>query len=327
MEIHEFGPDDASDIAAYVELTNAVRAADTPWQHPVTALQSAALFRYGWDCEPPVGFLAMEGGEPVGVAEYETTEWDNRHLAWLWIAVPPALRRRGYGSAILETMLARARAEGRTSVGGSGWDSDRSRAFAAHHGFEEKSRDVIRRQTLAEVDWSQVEKLHEEAAAHATAYELVRRVGATPDEELSDLATLTATINDAPTDDLDIEDEVFPPERVRDYEAAQTATGVLHRVVARHRETGELAGHTLVVVERERPWIGHQHDTAVARTHRGHRLGLLVKTEMMRWLHDEQPELATLDTGNAESNEHMIAVNEQLGYRAMGRVLEFQRSL
>jgi len=327
VELKRFGPDDAPAIAAYVDLTNAVRAADTPWQHPVTALESAALFRHGWDGEPPVGFLALDGGTPVGVAEYITSEYDNRQLAWLWIAVPPALRRRGHGSAILAAMLERARAEGRTSVGTDGWDSDRARAFAARHGFDEKSRSITRRQSLADVDWEQVAKLREEALALATAYELVRRVGATPDDELPALAALTESINDAPTDDLDIEDAVFPADRVRGYETAQLATGDLYRVLARHRETGELAGHTVVVIDHERPSLGDQQDTAVAREHRGHRLGLLLKAEMMQWLRHEQPQLATIDTGNAESNDHMIAVNEQLGYRVMGRLLEFQRPL
>jgi hypothetical protein len=34
-----------------------------------------------------------------------------------------------------------------------------------------------------------------------------------------------------------------------------------------------------------------------------------------------------LDTFNAETNAHMIAVNEALGYRVLGRVLAWQRRL
>ena len=48
---------------------------------------------------------------------------------------------------------------------------------------------------------------------------------------------------------------------------------------------------------------------------------------MNLWLRDEQPQLVTIDTWNAESNEHMIGVNELLGYRAMGREIEYQRSM
>ena len=139
---------------------------------------------------------------------------------------------------------------------------------------------------------------------------------------------MTAAINDAPTDGLEIEDEVFSAERVRNYETAQLGQGQrLHRVVARHRETGELAGHTVVAVSGERPENAEQHDTAVVQAHRGHRLGLLLKADMLDWLAVTQPQVTSIETWNAESNDQMIGVNEVLGYRVMGRALQFQRSL
>jgi hypothetical protein len=101
----------------------------------------------------------------------------------------------------------------------------------------------------------------------------------------------------------------------------------LHRVLARHRATGALAGHTVVLVDEERPALGVQHDTAVAAAHRGHRLGVLLKTEMQRWLRGSEPQLAQITTFNAESNDHMIGVNELLGYRVLGRELELQKRL
>ena len=328
MEIREFTVDDLDDVRRFVDLTNAVSEADSPWNHPMTVDECRGSLRHGWDGEPMTPFLALEDGQPVGLAEYYTSEWDNKHLAWLWLAVSPDARRRGHGSTILEAMLDRARGEGRTSVGIDGWESDRTRTFAARHGFAQQSQAVNRRQFLADVDWARAAATRDAAADRAPAYELVRRVGASPEGELEAVAALTAAINDAPTDDLEIEDEVFPAARIRDYETAQLARGYrLHRVVARHRETGELAGHTVVAVDGERPHLAHQHDTAVVRGHRGHGLGLLLKTDMLLWLRETQPEVESIDTWNTESNDHMIAVNEELGYRVMGRALEFQRSL
>ncbi|MBD8869353.1 GNAT family N-acetyltransferase [Nocardioides sp. MJB4] len=295
---------------------------------PMTPTEAAGWLRHGWDGEPPLGFLGYADGTPVGYAEYSTSTWDNLHLAWLWIGVHPDRRRRGHGTELLCAMEERARSEGRTSIGVDGWDTAPCEPFAAAHGLVRRSAEVVRRQVMAEVDWARVESLHAEAAAAAADYELVRRTGATPDEDLAALAEITAAINDAPTDDLDIEDEVFPPARVRDYETAMIGQGrVLHRVLARHRGTGAPAGHTVVVVEGERPHLGEQHDTAVARDHRGHRLGLLLKTEMLLWLREVEPRLEQFDTWNAESNAHMVAVNELLGYRVVGRMLDFQRDV
>ena len=77
----------------------------------------------------------------------------------------------------------------------------------------------------------------------------------------------------------------------------------------------------------ERPQLADQHDTTVAPAHRGHRLGLVLKGEMVRWLRDVEPQVEEISTWNAESNAHMIAVNEQLGYEVLGRALSFQTGL
>ena len=138
----------------------------------------------------------------------------------------------------------------------------------------------------------------------------------------------TRSGNDAPLDDLELEDDNYNPERTRRVEEAQQGRNRDHlRIAARHRSTGELAGHTEVVVERWDPSVAHQLDTAVAPQHRGHRLGLLLKAEMVLWLRERNPQVRTVDTWNAESNDHMIEVNEQLGYRVVARELQFQRRL
>ena len=328
MEILRFGPDETDRLAAYVDVVNAARAADSPWEHPSTLKGAEARFRYGWEGEVETPFLGLVDGRPVAVGRLATSEYDNLHLAWLGVQVHPEHRRRGLGSELLKALVAETRALGRTSIGLDGWDGDAARGFATAHGLEEKSRSIQRRQLLADLDWGSIERLHASASAAATDYELVRREGRTPDDELEAAAEMTMAINDAPTDDLDIEDEIYSPERVRAYEEAQLSSGVrLFRVLARHRGTGELAGHSVVVVEGDRPEIAHQHDTSVVAAHRGHRLGLLLKADMNLWLRGEQPQLVSIDTWNAESNDHMIGVNEALGYRIVGRELEFQKSV
>ena len=52
----------------------------------------------------------------------------------------------------------------------------------------------------------------------------------------------------------------------------------------------------------------------MTRQHRGHRLGLLVKTAMLDWLAEAEPAIERIETGNAAANDHMIAVNDVLGF-------------
>jgi hypothetical protein len=85
-------------------------------------------------------------------------------------------------------------------------------------------------------------------------------------------------------------------------------------VAARHDGTGELAALTEMAVDPADPGWGHQMFTVVIPKHRGHRLGLLTKIAMLRLLATTEPQLERISTWNAQVNEHMIAVNETIGY-------------
>jgi len=328
MDITRIDPQDVEAVAAAVDVRNAVNAHDAPWLPINTVRSTTADLTVGWDGEPSFGWLGTEDGVPVAFGTVNISDYDNHHLAWLGVRIHPDHRRRGLGTQLLEALVTESRALGRTTFGSDGWDGERAAGFAARHGFEPASRAVNRRQELADVDWDALVRQYDDALCRATSYELVRRAGRTPDEELEALAVMAAAINDAPTDDLDIEDEVFSAERMRGYENAQEVRGGrLYRVYARHRESGELAGQTVVVVEEDEPTQAHQHDTSVVSGHRGHRLGLLLKAEMNLWLREAEPQLERVDTWNAESNDHMIGVNELLGYRILGREIEYQRKV
>jgi RimJ/RimL family protein N-acetyltransferase len=328
VDIHPLDPDDLDRMKQALDLINAVEGHDAPWRHPETLTTLDAQIRYGWDLEPSQHFVGEDRGRIVAHGTIGTSELDNLDLAWFEISVPPDLRRRGHGSEMLRFLEATARERGRTKVGGYCWDGSPGEEFATHHGYPKRFQSINRRQHLAEVSPDRVRALHAAALRASEDYEVLHIEGRTPADLLDDSARMAAAINDAPLDDLDVEDEVFTPERVAAYETAQLQSGMrLYRGIARHRDTGELAGNTVMAVEAERPHVGHQQDTSVVRAHRGHRLGLLLKTDMMLWLAEAEPGLQTVDTFNAESNDHMIAVNEELGYRWMGRGLGFQRTL
>ena len=90
-----------------------------------------------------------------------------------------------------------------------------------------------------------------------------------------------------------------------------------YSVAAMHAQTGEMAGLTQVYIAPESPAWAQQGLTAVARTHRGHRIGLLVKAAMLEWLASAAPEVEHVITDNADSNQYMIAINEVLGYEIL----------
>jgi GNAT superfamily N-acetyltransferase len=317
---------DLRDLSGAVAVLEAARQNDAPHQPPMTTARLHAGITHGWDGTPvPTAVLPDADGRVVGVLEVSLPMWDNRHIGQLDITVDPAARRRGFGRALFEAGVAQVREAGRTTIIAEGWDQPGFVAFAKAVGLERGSDEINRHQDLRGLDRAYVAEVLAEAAKHADDYELVRVPGAVPDDLVETVVELAHAINDAPTDDLDLEDEVFSAERLRAFEDSSVRLGRRpYQVVARHRETGAPAGHTVVAVDEQFPWFGYQYDTSVVRAHRGHRLGLLLKADMLDWLREQEPQLTVLSTWNAATNDHMIDVNERLGYRVVANAVAWQ---
>lgn len=329
LRIEPFDVDDPSAAEDVVGVYAAADAVDRPWHPGYSTALVRTLATHGWDDVPERFFLGRDvTGTLVAAGSLMMPTRDNRHAAVIEVRVAPDHRGEGLGSAFYDHLERVATGAGRTRLFTGGPESPAGRRFAERRGYALGSIGMDRRVDLDEVSAEAVQTTFDEAEQCSGEYELVRLAGALPDELLNAYVEAVSAINDAPLDDLEIDDEVYDADRVRYYERGQFLSGHrLYRVLARHRGTGEIAGHTVVAVEADRPHLGDQHDTTVVRAHRGHRLGLLLKADMMRWLRDVEPDLRTITTQNAASNAHMIAVNERLGYRVMGRSMGFQRDV
>ncbi len=297
-------------------VLNAYREAHTPRLPPANARTLLGLARHTFGNRPfDAMWIAHDStGRPVGQASLELSEWDNPRLAMVFCTVHPEASGQGFGTALLQAQIDAAREAGCTTLKTYCLRDRPSERFLLAQGFERAQRTAMRRLEPASLDYEVVETMVNEAQQLADDYELVFLDGPAPPDWLPRLAALFEAINDAPTDDLDFEPEAYPLERLQRYEQAMLARQQhLYRLMARHRVTGDWAGHTILVVDEHRPGIGIQEDTTVVPGHRGHRLGLLLKASMLLWMRTERPELALIDTWNAESNAHMIAVNERLG--------------
>jgi len=228
----------------------------------------------------------------------------------------------------LEAGVAKVRASRRDVVLSSSYFESAGAAFLDAMGLKRATEEAERRLDLLALDHGRLDQEYAAAERLAAGYQLVRMPGRVPEQLMAEVVSMTASINDAPTGDLEVEDEVFSPERIRAFETAQLGHGRrLYRLAACDRENNELAGHTMVAVESEQPWWGWQFDTTVIPAHRGHRLGLLLKIAMVHWLAAAEPQLRVLDTWNATSNSYMVHVNEVLGYQIVAHGGEWQTRL
>ena len=332
MKVIPIDPLDIDDALAgrMAEIASAVNVIDDPDGMAPTAESIRLARRYGHDNRPSDAmWLAVDDDGVVwGYAGTELTQWDNPQIAFVGATAHPDRYGDGTRTMLLDAAVDCARELGRTQLMTWSNGGGEAEGFYVRHGFEPGLRMARRTLYPRQVDPATIQRLHDDAASHATDYELVRLDGPVSEEMLPQLIEVFAAINDAPLDDLDVEPDEFPVERLRAYDAAMVGRRQrVCRVLARHRPTGDWAGHTILCVDGLRPGLAFQEDTTVVNAHRGHRLGLLLKAHMLLWMRDECPELERIDTTNAFTNTHMIAVNEALGCVVTGSGVGLQRQL
>jgi len=312
------GPDPEVTKACY-DLIQAANAVDDPFGPPV----SARKVRYWLEqaIEPAETWFAVDDarGGVQGWCHVVLPAQENTDRGYLSVVVHPERRRQGIGSELLSHAARRAAENGRTGLGGWAFLGAGSEEFARRAGASATSLVGVRRiLRLGALPDGQTARLRATAAKSAGAYTLLSWAGPAPDERLDQVTSVFNALNDAPHAEGH-QRATFDAQRIRDQiDAQRAALGVrVYSFAALHRATGEMAALTQVEVEQEFPGWANQHMTAVTREHRGHRLGLLVKTAMLQWLAEAEPRLENIVTGNAAANDHMIAINEQLGYEVL----------
>jgi GNAT superfamily N-acetyltransferase/RimJ/RimL family protein N-acetyltransferase len=321
MQIERLDLSDADAIRGCYEVQSAARLADDPQGAPLSARMVLAWLKYSWGGDPGEAWF-VPGETPGAVrAWYQLTLPDLENLdgAGISLFVHPAFRRRGIGSALLRHALGRGTADGRTRLSSQTLRDSAGDSFARHAGFTPGIVEARRVLALASVPPGRIASIRADAERAAGGYSLLSWTGPTPDEHLDRVAAAWNAMNDAPRSE-GAEERRWDSRRVRERgDVRLTVSGARrYTIIALHDGSGEMAAFTQLLIAPEHPEWAYQGLTAVTRPHRGHRLGLLVKAAMMEWLAGAEPRLERIETGNADSNRHMIAINETLGYELAG---------
>jgi GNAT superfamily N-acetyltransferase len=302
-------------------------------RHALSSIVRAELFP--GDPVPPVGHLRASALHlPFFARVHEWAVWaddgrmagwarldleytaSNRGLADCKVEVHPDHRRRGIGSALLETLVDAARADGRTILGTAAYEGTAGESFLAQAGGVNNQPFRQSRLRLAELDPSLLQDWVGRAAERAAGYSLVGWDDPCPDEHLEAFTEVVHVMNTAPLDDLEWEDDVWTPEEIRAWQASLHARGHEGWVLcARDDTTGRFVGFTEMGFWPWEPeWAG-QGDTGVDPGHRNLGLGRWLKAAMLQRVLRERPYVRYVDTGNAGSNRPMLAINIALGFK------------
>jgi GNAT superfamily N-acetyltransferase len=265
-------------------------------------------------------------GVPLGSAFLRLfTKEGQEHLGELEIAVHPAERRQGVGSALLDAAVSTARGEGRRSLVAQAETGSPGDLFLAARGFRRVLALTYTRLPLADVDLTRISEI---AELPHPGYELTHWEGTVPPGLARTFADSRRAMDDMPMEGTDHGTVVWDVERV--VSAAETIAKrgeLLHTVASVDRSDGSIAGFTELVVPGDGRGDGQHYGTGVLPEHRGHGLGLWMKAESIRLARRTYPELGGLLTDTADSNAPMRGINDALGYLPTHRAVEYQLDL
>ncbi|MFC7790474.1 GNAT family N-acetyltransferase [Microbacterium sp. MAHUQ-60] len=193
---------------------------------------------------------------------------------------------------------------------------DHGARFLLRHGFRLEQVERASALTWSDATRARLEALRGEAQGQAVGYRLVQWTIPTPPEHLDGYAWMKSRMStDVPDADLGSPEEAWDHARVRrqDERLAQRGWTMLV-TAAQHLGTGQLCAFNELAVGSDPTRSTHQYDTLVLSEHRGHRLGMLVKTAGLITWREQHPDSPSVITYNAEENRPMLDINETIGF-------------
>ena len=265
----------------------------------------------------------FEGGACVGTSLLFVPTQDNLEKVYADIDVAPEHRRRGIGAALVRHATARVGELGRSTLfvetlaPGAGSDDHEYARFARSQGFTPAWREWTRHLDLPVPD-DTLAALAAASRGRGAGYRIETYVGRVPDELLPGLAELMRMLAvDAPSGDIDFEPEEVTPDRLRRIYAREAEQGRIRlSSLAIAEASGVVAAQTDLVFDATMDPVV-QEGTYVHREHRGHRLGTAVKVANIQRLQRDYPGRPFIRTMNADTNEHMVAINVELGFEVV----------
>lgn len=321
-------------IRAYAEVRNrSIRDVSGRADDDVTAESLLPMLRSDPSFTRRQWYVSV-GDEMVGNVVLNIMNDDGGRTAITVISLVRRVWGQGLGSAVLPLLetAAREAAVGRLLVwaehpasddaslpsptGFGEIPRDHHARFLLRHGFTLEQVERVSMLTWSDAAVARIRTALARAQQRATGYRVVQWTLPTPPEHVAGYAWMKEHMStDVPDADLGMPAEKWDADRIARHDERYALRGSTVLVTAaQHVDTGELCAYNELAIDEDPAAVSHQEDTLVLTAHRGHRLGMLVKTTGLLSWREQHPHSPGIITYNAEENRPMLDINEAIGF-------------
>ena len=238
-----------------------------------------------------------------------------KNIADFDIVVNSDERRKGIGTELLSEITAKAENLERTTLQNI-TNHTHGKAFCDHFGCTVASNRSVNRLYLEDVNWKRMREWVELGKIKAPNTEVVTFDDVPKDclEEFTEVYTLTE--NQAPDYETgDYQGLTVTPESRRHNEAMFKDKGYTWTTKISREENGSISGLTEIFYNPEIPNMVEQELAGVLPEYRERGLGKWLKAAMVFHVKTTYPSIEFIQTGNANDNDAMNAINKRMGFK------------
>jgi GNAT superfamily N-acetyltransferase len=274
-------------------------------------------------------WLAEESdGTPIGCAACWSNAAGDPQVMEAYVYVRRPWRCLGVGTRLARAVTGEALAEGRATLVWSTYDTIPaadafSRRLGGRVGRVNRNSELL----LEDVDWELVQSWADDGYRRAPGYSVQVWDGPFPDHMIDDALRFHRIMNTQPRDDLEVGDVILDPTQVAQLDRHLVESGRQRWTVFVRDPAGRCVGGTEVTFAPWEPGLVRQQNTATDPDHRGLGLAKWAKASVLLRLRRERPEAVRVRTGNAFSNDAMLAINASLGFKVTEVRTEWQGAI
>ena len=250
------------------------------------------------------------GAPKETASDYE----ENKHIAQLNIVVLKDYRRKGIGTEFLKYAVKEIQSLNRAVIE-CGSDHEAGKAFLKHYGAEMTIEGAENRLEMADVDWDMMQEWINEGPKRAPDVRIETFLDECPEEILDEYCEMyTEALNMQPLGEIESRAKIDGKARRKNEKRAKEVGQINYTMITREKD-GKISGMTEIFYDPREGYRMYQGLTGVRPEYRGRGLGKWLKALMIVHIRDKYPEVERIITGNAESNEAMLSINERMGFK------------